>query len=598
MSSLRDRSNRLRPKSREKSIPLLGALAILILPIATPQANATSPQATVGMYLDQPFVQGSYVAENYPSETSVTTFNTQSYGNTCSFNGATLEPLFSASPHCSVQTELNFGGASSTTSTPAPGQFPDSLSYGQVGSGGASVVFEDPQTYFGMWWSAGSYGNEIQLLNGTTVIASTSANDVASILSPSGTLTSLGYATYATRFYISNPVDWITVGSPSDFADLDVDNTYQYQSNYTAAHIQEPFVYIHFIAEDGVTFDRINLIAPGNGFEFDNFTTSTASGIKAAGIPTNLVMQKQLYEATYVDFDANGGTGALPRQYSIDNSAGTLQSSCLAWGDASRCITSPNNHYTSWLTGWNTVSNGSGDSYFDSGSYPFSENQTLYAQWQTDFSIYNLTNSEADANNVFDYSEYDTSLSVINFADLTLPSTVRSGEYIEGWYTLNSDWTSLIRAGGPGDLVSATDYTTWSSGNLFARWLDSPPTAVDAVTPEVLLVHPRATSVQLPNMPLIGDTSGSICLVESDLYGSEIASDLSFTDLVTATSGLSTSYSIESATLLVASASRYVRVTVSTTADTSCTTGFTHIVELRPLGANLTQVFPLNLTVR
>ena len=599
MSTLRDRSNRLRPRSRGKAVSFFGALTLLAVPLTVPAATATGPAATVGMYLDQPFVQGSYVAEDFPTETSVTTFSDQSWNDTCSFNGSTLEALYSSTPDCRVQTELNFGAASSTSSTPTFGQFPDSLNYGQVGSGGASIVFDTPQTYFGMWWSAGSVGNEVQLLNGSTVVASTSANDVASVLNSAGTLTSQGGDSYATKFYISNPIDWSTVGSPTDFSDLDESNTYQYVSNFTVA--REPFVYIHFIAEDGYTFDRVNLIAPGNGFEFDNFTTSTATGIRA-GIPSRLVLQKQLYEATYVDFDANGGSGAMPRQYAVDNSPSYLQSSCFDSEDPTRCISALNNSYGTQLLGWNTARDGGGDAYYFENwlPFPFTESTTLYAQWQTYFYFYNMTNPDADASNVWEFSQEDGYDSKLNYADLTLPATERSGQYIEGWYTFTSDWSGLMRVGGPGDAVSGNDYTTWSSGYLFARWIEDtpPPPSVDAVTPEVLLVHPRATSVQLPNMPLVGDTSGSICLVESDLYGTEISSSLSFTDLTTSTSGFSTSYSISSASALVTSASRYVRVTVSTSADTTCTTGFTHNVELRPLGAKLTQVIPLNLTVR
>ena len=595
MSSFKDLSNRPKFKIQAKPLAFIGILSCLILPISTPQASATGPQPTVGMYLDQPFVQGSYVAEDFPSDTTVTTFNDQNYSETCSFNGATLEALYSWTPDCHVQTELNFGAASTTSSTPTFGQIPESQNYGQVGSGGASIVFNTPQTYFGMWWSAGSVGNEVQLLNGSTVVASTSANDVAGTLNSAGHLTSQGGDSYATRFYISNPIDWNAVGSPSDFADQDESNTYEYQSNFTVA--REPFVYIHFIANDGYTFDRVNLIAPGNGFEFDNFTTSIATGIRTAGIPTRLVLQKQLYEATYVDFDANGGTGALPRQYAVDNSAAYLQSSCLDYEDASRCITSPNNSYATSLQGWNTSSDGSGDQYDDGGAFPFTETKTLYAQWLSSFNFYNLSNSEANAYNVWDYAAFDHSDSIENLGDITLPSPSRSGQYLEGWYTFDPSWTSLVRVGGPGDILSAATYSLWDS-NIFGRWLDNPPTSVDADTPQVLLVHPRSTSVRLPNMPLSGDVSGSICLVESDIYGSEISAGLSFTNLGTSTSGFSSSYLISSASPLLTSASRFIRVTVSTSADTACTTGFTHVVELKPLGAKLTKIFPLNLTSR
>ena len=590
MSSLRDRSNRLRPKSRGKSLTFLSVLALLVSPIGIPNAVATGTQATLGMYLDQPFVQGSYVAEDFPSETSVTTFNEQSYGNLCSFNGATLQPLYQATADCRVQTEINYGGASTTSSTPAVGQYPIPVNYGQVGGGGASIVFSTPQTYFGLWWSAGSAGNEIQLVSGTDVVASTSANDVASTLFGSGSLSAQSGDQYATRLYIRNPVDWFSVGTPTNFADLDVDNSYQ--TNNTMA--PEPFVFIHFIAEPGVTFDRVNLIAPGNGFEFDNFTTSSSTSITA---PSRLVLQRQLYEPTYVEFDANGGSGALPRQYSIDGASANLQSACLDYNDPTRCITPLNNSYSTQLIGWNTAPDGSGDAYyFDNWiPYPFTQSATLYAQWSNTFNFYNLTNPDADGSNVWDYTDFNTqsSTTVTNFGDITLPSRDVPGYYLEGWYSFDTFW-NLVRVGSPGEVVSASSYTTWDS-NVFARFLeDTTPPSVDALTPQLLLVYPRATSVELPNMPLSGASTASICLFESDEYGNQVSSSLQFTDLASSSTGFSTSFTISSNSPLVTGASKYVRVTVSPSADTNCSSGNSHVVELKLLGADLSSTVELN----
>ena len=598
MSALRDRSNRLRPKSRGKYISFFGAITLLVLPNAVTQANATAGQTTAAMYLDQPFVQGSYVGENYPSETSVTTFNDQTPGSACSFNGATFTPLYSETFSCSVGTELNYGGASTTSSTPNPGVYPEPGRYGSVGSGGAAITFNTPQTYFGLWWSAGSVGNQIQLLSGSDIVASTSANDVANSLLYTSSVSAQNGDSYATSYYIGQPLDWFPNGEPTDFANQDLSNNYISSQTYA----QEPFVFIHFIAEPGVTFDRVNLLAPGNGFEFDNFTTSTATGISPAEVGNRLVLQSQLYEPTYVEFDANGGDGALPRQASIDGQSGNLQPLCISWGDPTRCITSPDNNYPTYFTGWNTERDGSGESVADGGSFPFTETTTLYAQWQTDFTSYNLTNPDPNVDSIFDYVDYGSlaTLSIYNLGDFSLPSPSLPGYYLEGWYTVDPTWTSLFRVGGAGEVISAGTYTTWANPYLFARWLEDtpPPPSVDAITPEVLLVYPRSTSVELPSMPITGDTSAAICLVESDITGTPVASSLSFTDLSTARSGMSTSYTISDTSSLVTSSSRYIRVTVSLSSDLTCTSGLTHIIEVRPIGANFTKIVPLNLTAR
>lgn len=590
MSSLRNRLHRLGSLNRAKSIAFLSVVALLVSPFGVTEAGATGAQATVGMYLDQPFVQGSYVAEDYPSETSVTTFNEQNYWDTCSFAGATIEALYAGAPDCHVQTEINYGGASTTSSAPVVGQYPAPVNYGQVGSGGASIVFNTPQTYFGMWWSAGSSGNEVQLFSGTDLVANTSANDVASALLYTPSITSLNGDQYASNLYIGNPVDWYTVGTPYDFSGQDPDNSYQ--SNHSMA--QEPFVYIHFLAAPGTTFDRVNLIAPGNGFEFDNFTTSTSTSISA---PSRLVLQRQLYQPTYVDFDANGGSGALPRQYSVDSNPGYLQSNCLDYEDPTRCISAPNNSYATQFLGWNTAADGSGDAYYFENwiPFPFTESTTLYAQWKNQFYFYYMTNPNADGSNIWDYYDWSSEslVSTSNFADLTLPAPERAGQYLEGWYTFDSNW-NLVRVGGPGEAITASAYTTWDS-NVFGRWLDNPPAAVDALTPEVLLVYPQSQSVSLPNLPLIGADAASVCLVESDESGNQISSSLQFTDLSTASSGYSSGFLVSDSAPIVTSTHRYIRITVSPSSDPYCSSGNAHLVEIRPLEATRTSIFPVSL---
>jgi len=613
MSSLRDRSTRLRPKSRGKSLSFLAAFALLVCPLAAPTAQATGSSPTAAMYLDQPFVEGSYAAEQYPSETSVTTFDDQTAGypgDTCSFTGATVDTVLYPAQDCHVYPHSIFGGASSTASTPTVGQDQTLSNFGGVGGGGISITFDTPQTYFGMWWSAGSYGNLVQLQNGSDLVASVSADDVQNTINQTAYLNSGNNDYYASKFYLGNPYGWSTVGTPSDFSDADPDNTYQNTGNVDPL---EAFVFIHFIAAPGTTFDRVNMIAPGDGFEFDNFTTSSSPDI-ATNIPSRLVLQRQLYAPTYVDFDSNGGTGSLPRQYSSDGNAGYLSNYCINYEDPTNCILPLNE--SGEFTGWNDSPDGTGNQYgwfvnywgqtWTWGDpYPFTESKTMYAQWRNNFSYRYLTyygedfSTHVTADNVWDYVDYDSTqdFSVNNFGDITLPSPTRPDQYLEGWYTFSNG--ALVRVGSPGDVIHASSYTHWDS-NILGQWVDNgtpppPPPSVDAITPQVLPVYPRATSVQLPNLPLSGDTSASICIVESDPYGNEVSSNLQFTDLGTSSSGFSSSYLISAPSALVRTESRYLRVTVSSIYDSSCSTGVTHVVEIRLLGADLSQIGPLYL---
>jgi len=616
MSELRDRSNRLKTKSKAKPFVFLGVLSLLVSPLVVPPAGATGASPTAAMYLDQPFVEGSYVAEQYPSETNVTTFDDQNpaypgyAGDTCSFTGATVDPNVYPAEDCHVYPYNKFGGATSTSSSPTVGQEQSPTNYAGVGAGGISITFDTPQTYFGMWWSAGSLGNQVQLLSGSDVLASVSADDVQNTISQTAYLNSQNGDSYASKFYLGNPYGWSRIGTPTDFTDADADNTYQPIpdsapirpedeqpfNNWwgTRYDTSESFVYIHFIASPGTTFDRVNMVAPGNGFEFDNFTTSSSADI-ATNIPSRLVLQRQLYAPNYVEFDGNGASGSLPRQYSTDGGSSYLTYPCPVWGDPSNCILPGNDYYTLFM-GWNTQPDGSGDLYDWQNPYPFTESKTLYAQWRTDLYVYELSNPDAIYSGLWDYADPDYQLSVSNLGDLTLPNQQRYDQTLEGWYTYDGDG-HIVRAGSPGDVIPHSVYGSWQGG-LFGRWLNNsppPPPSVDAITPQVLPVYPRATSVELPNLPVSGDTSASICIVESDPYGNEVSSNLQYTDLGTSSSGFSSSYLISAPSALVRTESRYVRVTVSSSSDPYCSTGVTHVVEIRLLGADLSQIGPLYL---
>ena len=84
-----------------------------------------------------------------------------------------------------------------------------------------------------------------------------------------------------------------------------------------------------------------------------------AEGVSSVSIP---------YMVSEVSFDSNGGTGTQTAQQSgipIALSANTFTRSGYNFA------------------GWNTSANGSGTTYADTASFPFSADTTLYAQWTT-----------------------------------------------------------------------------------------------------------------------------------------------------------------------------------------------------------------------
>jgi uncharacterized repeat protein (TIGR02543 family) len=102
----------------------------------------------------------------------------------------------------------------------------------------------------------------------------------------------------------------------------------------------------------------------GNGFEFDNLTTSTLEQTPAP----SLVFAKGLIGKT-VQFlpgatDATGSMVAQASTTAANLSANRYQRS----------------GYT--FTGWNTAENGTGTAYASGANFNFATDLTLYAQWQ------------------------------------------------------------------------------------------------------------------------------------------------------------------------------------------------------------------------
>lgn len=97
--------------------------------------------------------------------------------------------------------------------------------------------------------------------------------------------------------------------------------------------------------------------------------TRTLSRVTGASGPSIWSMNLPAVEATThtVAFDANGGTGSMASQTSA--TAASLTVNAFTRAD-----------YT--FAGWNTAANGSGTSYADGASYPFTADATLYAQWE------------------------------------------------------------------------------------------------------------------------------------------------------------------------------------------------------------------------
>jgi len=108
------------------------------------------------------------------------------------------------------------------------------------------------------------------------------------------------------------------------------------------------------------------------GFAFDGWFLAPSGG---SALPSSyspsatapLTLYAQWSVPTFVvTFNANGGTGSM-------NNLSSTSAAALTANAFTR------NGFT--FTGWNTAANGTGTSYADAASFPFTANATLYAQW-------------------------------------------------------------------------------------------------------------------------------------------------------------------------------------------------------------------------
>lgn len=216
----------------------------------------------VEVYVDAPYVQGSYVPELYQAASLTDTYNsvTTDYA-ACPTNGNI--GTYSVGD-CTIilgtrnNNNYPFGGALTSSSTPTTGGLTSaqSPSVGVYTASGLTVTFANRKNYVGFWWSAGSDGNSIEFYRGSNLVATITGDDVYRAIPKDSTqLTALnGTTRYTKSAYYGHPLNVSTRASG------------------------EPFVYFHCFAINGFNFDRIKLKTTGNGFEYDNLTVSNLGG--------------------------------------------------------------------------------------------------------------------------------------------------------------------------------------------------------------------------------------------------------------------------------------------------------------------------------
>jgi uncharacterized repeat protein (TIGR02543 family) len=345
---------------------LVATLAVGVAP-----AYATT-SGGIALYISGPLVHGAEI-----DSVGTLTEDFNSLGGSPSSNGVACPTALAigelttnkatSTDACLYRIPGIYGGATATSSSPSFGG--DGSNYfGTSQLSDAAITFTFPSggvKYVGFWWSGGNRGNVVTFYNGATEIASLDTLALETLLgdappsswpSGNGSVTSMGGTAYPKGHYFGNPRGF-TAYPPSAVSAAVTQDGVAYTD-----HRGFIFGYLNLFLTGGQTATSVKF--SGNGFEFDNLTTSTLEQTPAS----SLVFVKGLLGKT-VQFlpGSNDATGSMVAQASTTTanlSANRYQRS----------------GYT--FTGWNTAADGTGTPYAAGANFNFATDLTLYAQWE------------------------------------------------------------------------------------------------------------------------------------------------------------------------------------------------------------------------
>jgi uncharacterized repeat protein (TIGR02543 family)/LPXTG-motif cell wall-anchored protein len=400
----------------------------------TPAAYASDPNS-LNLYIDSPFVQGSYVA-SYSSPANSMNFDTNTTGaGNCAENQPTGIAITGT---CSINTVQSFGGASNSANDTATvaGSGSKFATTAHV-SNPVIITLTNQSRYLGLWWSAGSTGNTMKFYNGSELLLTVTLQDMINLLgtgpanssawtsrnndSSSNVITALNGTQNRKVWYFGNPRGY-TSTTPTSISTISAN---------------EPFVYLHMFVGGNLTFNKVEL--SGQGFEFDNLTVSDVAQTPNPRLV--LVSETLQIGLNTVQFNGNGADvqGTMTRQVANSTTGLTANS-----------FTRPG--YT--FGGWTTSADGTGTAYADAASYPFTASTTLYAKWNP---ISYTVTYDTQGGSAVAAGGYTIGTSV------TLPAApTRSGFTFAGWFTATTGGTALGSTYSPPGTGNITLYAQWT----------------------------------------------------------------------------------------------------------------------------------------
>lgn len=406
------------------------SLAVSVSNLGT--INASDSFAT---YIDAPFVQASYIAE-IPGVTSYTdSYNgIHSWGaeteSSCPTTGNVGTYSGGTTSQCSIMKGVpgyRFGGATTTNSDPSSnaGNVNKSDSLLVKNSTGLTITFSHLTNYLGFWWSAGSRGNTVEIWQDSIKVATISTDDLCRIVgsvelprpnSPAAnyyncnktsiTVNTLGGGTHTYSNYYGHPADRSSILDPD-----------------------EPFTYVHFFGQNGMTFNKVIFKTDANGFEFDNLTTAHLASDQ---FPTTSTKSGRLVAVGSYGVDSNGTIKTLT--YNLNSGSSSITSQQVVSGATAKITevvpTRTGYTFAGWLDTITSSTYSPGATYPSSGT--ISTDKTITAQWTGNTYTVTYEYNGATGSNSRLSDTYTA-----GGPPITPPTPTLSGKRFEGWSTAN-----------------------------------------------------------------------------------------------------------------------------------------------------------------
>jgi hypothetical protein len=299
-----------------------------------------------------------------------------------------------------------------------------------------SIIDNGNNTFYGSWTSGGNTSSYNYSFTGTPL-----SNNTTNTYTPNQS-----FSSSATKYIYVNAVNgshvptvyWSVISGASTY-------TITYTVNggspnyYTTAGSSGGTGILYANLGNYFAGDIINVTSvvsntsyniPASGATSVTFGANTVSDIATgSGTVTYHVVS---YTVT---FDANGGSGTMSSQSS--SSATALNSNTFTYTDRT-------------FNGWNTAINGSGTSYANGATYPFTSSTTLYAQWSVN-------------------TPTQPTLTYVSSTTSSITATVNFGSYTNGCYIYYSTSFTLT----PATSANYSGLTTSNGGNYTVTGLSS-----------------------------------------------------------------------------------------------------------------------------